>query len=170
MLSMGILILLGLWLAVSLLGNLSSFERLRRWDFFSLIPQWKFFSPNPATRDFVFLYRLQLTNESLTNWIEVPLDSSRAWWNFIWNPGKRQRKAFFDLASELSVVIKDGEMEVAQLSIPYLALLNFISGRYPYCRGVQFLLMLTSRENGSDTPSHFFHSCLHPIGDPLATE
>lgn len=158
--------LYGAWLLASILANFQAAETLRRWDFISFLPQWKFFAPQPATHDFVLLYRCQHGNGTLTGWVEVPLSGPRHWWNCLWNPGKRSRKALFDIATDLTIALPGHQAEAIRISIPYLHLLNHVSRRHvePFV-AVQFAVMLANYSRGSEGVELIYRSEMHPIHD-----
>src|SRR5262245_58660337 len=122
---------LWLWLTASALGQvpIPLLQGLRRWDQFGLVPDWRFFAPQPATGDFHLLYRDQTEEGHVTDWVEISIGIPRRWWNVVWNPGRRQRKAMFDLATELAREVQQSSTAALQVSVPYLAILCFVSAR-----------------------------------------
>jgi hypothetical protein len=152
------------WLAVSAVGQIPCelTRRLRRVDLCGLIPHWTFFAPVPGTADYFLLYRDQLLDGSLTDWRELPLCDSRKLWHLIWNPGKREKKALFDLTTALMQETQAVPIEAMQLSVPYLVLLSYISGlpRDYTGQGTQFLLMMS--DQGGE-PKPIFSSAVHAL-------
>lgn len=152
------------WLALSGMGQISSSftQRLRRFDLCGLIPYWAFFAPVPGTADYFLLYRDQLLDDSLTSWQELPLCDSRQPWHCFWNPGKREKKALFDLTTALLRETQMDSVEAAQFSVPYLILLAYVSGlpRAYVGRGTQFLLMMA---NAGGEPKPIFTSAVHAL-------
>lgn len=136
-----------------------------RVDRFALIPRWGFFAPTPGVHNFYLLYRVRFNEGTVGQWISVfGLDKFRSQWTAIWNPDRRTKKTVFDLAGILVRERADDEHARAliQLSIPYLLILNYISG---LCAGsgvhaVQFLVM-ENLQDGSAYP--VFVSALHSL-------
>lgn len=79
------------WLRVLRLCN--------RWDCLALLPRWTFFSTVPSF-DFAVAYRDRRDDGFLSEWRmhEMP---GRSAFRFIWNPGRRNRKAVHDLCTTL---------------------------------------------------------------------
>jgi len=118
-----------LWAGASILvlfPRVASFIRYK--DFFGLVPEWKFFAPIPGKGDFHLLYR-DLYAEDTTEWTEIDIGGERRWWNFLWDPGRRDRKAAFDAAREMARYITPEYRYQIELSIPYLSLLCFVCGQ-----------------------------------------
>jgi hypothetical protein len=137
--------------------------RIRKFDLAGLIPNWPFFAPVPGTCDYYLLYRDELADRSLTDWREVPLCDDRRFWHVIWNPGKREKKALFDLTAALMGEVSEDKAELIQLSVPYLAILTYISSipRLYRARRTQFLLMMTDEMSIGTTPEPIFLSEIH---------
>jgi len=137
--------------------------RIRKFDLAGLIPNWPFFAPVPGTCDYYLLYRDELADCSLTDWREVPLCDDRRFWHVIWNPRKREKKALFDLTAALMGEVSEDKPELIQLSVPYLAILTYISSipRLYRARGTQFLLMMTDEMSIGTTPEPIFLSEIH---------
>lgn len=110
-------------------------RRLRVMDLAGLVPHWTFFAPTPGTCDYYLLYRDdQLLDSSLTAWREISLCDNRRPWHLLWNPRKREKKALFDLTTALLREVQLEHLETIQLSVPYLALLTYVSSlprQYP---------------------------------------
>jgi len=163
-------IVLGLmagWLLLSAVCQLrcALTHRIRAYDLAGLIPVWRFFAPVPGTCDYYLLYRDELPDRSLGNWHEVSLCDDRSPWHVLWNPRKREKKALFDLTSALMEEVRADAIEAIQLSVPYLAILTYISSLPRTCppRGTQFLLMMTDEVFRDVTPEPIFTSAIHPL-------
>ncbi len=132
-----------LWAIASLAALVPRFTSwLRDHDLVGLLPQWKFFAPIPGRGDFYLLYR-DIYAEDMTGWTELPLGGERRWWNFLWNPRRRERKAVFDAARELPLYLTPEEKDAVHVSVPYLLMLSYVSAQprtLPPLR-TQFLLM-----------------------------
>ncbi len=140
-------------------------RRIRAYDLAGLIPVWPFFAPVPGTCDYYLLYRDELADGSLGNWREILLCDDRRSWHVIWNPGKREKKALFDLTTALLQEAKPDAIEAIQLSVPYLSILTYISSlprSYP-ASSTQFLLMMTDERRIGVIPEPIFTSAIHPL-------
>ncbi|WP_181787130.1 hypothetical protein [Streptomyces phytophilus] len=142
--------------------------KIRRYDFFALIPRWTFFAPTPGTQDFVLLRRYRTRDGRLTRWRETagtaaggrPLCA-------VWNPARRHTKALLDAAQSLMELASQGRRpEEIELTGPYLALLAHVSAQ-PCAeepRAAQFALVIQrSSAFGEAAPSVAFVSSLHTI-------
>ena len=159
--------LLGSWFALTCISALPGGRRI--WGnsvlLPKLVPTWSFFAPNPGSHDFRLLYRDELAGGSITGWHEVrAFPERRAPTAALWNPGQRRKKALFDLAQELTAGSStwDGEPQLVKLSVPYLAILTFVSSldRTALSRRRQFLVAATSRR---DEPRVLFVSGMHDL-------
>ena len=74
-------------------------EFLRQHDFFGLVPEWKFFAPIPGRGDFHLLFR-DFFPQGTTDGPQLDIGGPRRWWNFLWHPHRREKKAAFDAARE----------------------------------------------------------------------
>ena len=156
---------LSVLLAVTALVQVPAFARLRRLDALGVLPEWSFFAPHPGTHDYHLLYRDELGDGSRTDWREVDLAGRRAWWNAAWNPGRRQRKALFDITGALALEIREGDPESIHLSVAYLSLLQHVSA-LPHSLGAartQFLLMVTDGVLARTEPRVLYLSNVHEL-------
>ena len=140
-------------------------SRLGQADRFGFIPRWSFFAPTPGVHNFYLLYRIRFNDGTVGQWVSLcGLDKFRSHWTAIWNPDRRTKKTVFDLAAVLVRERADDEQDRAriQLSIPYLLILNYISGLSPRSgvNAVQFLVM-ENFQDGSAYP--VFVSALHSV-------
>jgi hypothetical protein len=124
--------ILALWLVVSVLGQFEcrASRMLRRHDHFSLIPRWTFFAPRPGRTDYHLMVQLFSSGEEDQPWCEQPLASCRTMTGAVWNPEKRNRKALADLVRSMVRVSANMDREnrwQIQYSVPYIALLNYLS-------------------------------------------
>jgi hypothetical protein len=153
------------WIVASVLVYVPSLKTtIRRRDLFALVPQWNFFAPHPAQHDFYLLYHDQLQDGSITEWTEVASFAERPSWSIVWNPWKRTNKALFDAVTDLARHVQ-ASMPALELSIPYLTLLNYISGipRFGPTQFTQFLVMRSGGSDGHPEPELFYLSQLHSI-------
>jgi hypothetical protein len=153
------------WLLLSAMCQLPGryTRRIRAYDLAGLIPLWPFFAPVPGTCDYYLLYRDELADGTVINWREISLCDDRRLWHLIWNPRKREKKALFDLTAALMAEVQPHVIEAIQLSVPYLAILTYISSlprAYP-AHSTQFLLMMTDATSVGETPEPIFTSAIH---------
>lgn len=134
---------------------------LRTHDYAGLLPQWKFFAPIPGRGDFHLLYR-DVYEDGVTDWTEIAVGEERRWWNFLWNPRRRERKAVFDAARELPAYLMPEWREGAPISVPYLILLTYVSAQPRTLTPLrtQFLLMYSEAalEEGRPQVSMLSHA------------
>jgi hypothetical protein len=140
-------------------------SQLRRWrwaswlknhDACAYIPTWTFFAPNPGVNDARVLWREQLADGSISPWHEVvPPNSSLL--RALWNPTKRARKAVTDCGPMVvRLVSRNKGSKLPMLSLPYLMLVQFISGLPGSPLGIarQFTVINTQGADDRDD-SHF---------------
>ncbi|EIE98540.1 hypothetical protein [Saccharomonospora glauca] len=131
------------------------------------IPNWRFFAPTPARHDFNVLYRDRLRNGELTPWREQEITKDRTLRQMLWHPDRRMEKALFDVASELLQSREQiQEAERIQLTVPYLAMLNFVSYQvehHPDAVAVQFLIAQSAGHDESVEPTMLFLSEFHSL-------
>lgn len=159
----------GAWLLLALLVHVPALKpHIRGWDVLSLVPEWTFFAPRPAEWDYHLLFRDVYADGGVTSWAEVKVAEERAWWNFVWNPDRRGRKALFDAVTELAVTLADARAAQGRVavegSIPYLTLLNQISAlpRLGTPERTQFLVLSSSAAAASE-PQVVYLSELHAL-------
>ena len=155
------------WFILSILGQIriDQVQKIRKKDLFSIIPQYNFFAPTPGTKDFHVLTRNKFPDGELTGWKEVMIPKKRSWWNIVWNPYRREKKAIFDLATTLAKELKAYKAESVQISMSYLALLNYASNmeRFPGTTHCQFMIMMTHGFFSGEQPIILFTSNMHRI-------
>jgi len=117
------------WAAASILVLFPKWTpHLRQRDFFGLVPEWKFFAPIPGRGDFHLLYR-DFYPDGCTDWTEIEVGGRRRWWNFVWHPNRRDRKAAFDAAREMHQFMRPENEDQLPLSVSYLNLLCYVCGQ-----------------------------------------
>jgi hypothetical protein len=143
------------------------FQRVRRWDLFHLLPRWSFFAPRPLTSDYHFLYRDSLTDGTHTDWTEVQFSPPRSsLLACLWNPEKRQAKAFCDLVADLMQHQRIHHDEASiQLAVPYLTLLNYVTHlpRSADWTHTQFLIMTSPGTLSTEAPTPLILSGVHQL-------
>jgi hypothetical protein len=163
------------WLLISVVCQVtSSVEKwtaggVERWvrahDVFGCIPRWHFFAPRPATEDLHLLYRDRLPGGRITRWCEVLPRGPHLLGGAVWNPDKRHNKALIDATHELIKVSAsvDGDRDRIQLTISYIALLNFVCclPRDYTAEGTQFLVMRSKGFDGTRQPTSLILSAMH---------
>jgi hypothetical protein len=155
----------GAWALVSVLvlfPRIALFLRER--DFFGLVPEWKFFAPIPGRGDFHLLYR-DFYPEGNTGWTEIEVGGGRRWWNFVWHPHRRERKAAFDAARELARYTTPEYIDQIELSVPYLCFLCYVCGRERTLEPLetQFLLLYSEEGYAGGEPQVSLVSSTHPF-------
>lgn len=163
-----LVVLFSTWFILTAIGQLdtSAAQRIRDWDVCMLVPSFKFFAPTPSVHDLHLLYRDRLPDGTVSRWHEVPMAKPPRVISPIWNPGRRYNKALFDTTQHLARHINENKLapQAVMLSIPYLALLNFISAlpRPYFITTTQFLVMRSDRARGGE-PQQFFLSSVHAV-------
>lgn len=156
-------LLLLAWFAASVVAQLPGTvaSRLRSLDPVGLLPSWSFFAPRPARTDSHLVYRHILTSGAVTDWTEafVWRPSATQWF---WNPDRRAEKAISDASSHIS---RRSDLRGVQWSIPYLLLLNYVSGlpRTTDAAAVQFALLGSFGHHHGREPFVRFVSDCHPL-------
>jgi hypothetical protein len=128
----GLAVILILWFATSVIGQFDL--RVTRWlrshDHFSLVPRWTFFAPRPGRTDYHLMFQLFHADDA-QSWCEQPLANRRTLLGAVWNPQKRNRKALADLVRSMvraSSGIEREKLWQMQYSMPYIAILSYLSG------------------------------------------
>jgi hypothetical protein len=128
----GLATILILWFAVSVIGQFN--WRITRWlrghDHFSLVPRWTFFAPRPGRTDYHLMFQIFHADDTLP-WREHPLADRRTLLGAVWNPQKRNKKALADLVRSMTRAtagMKPDTLWRIQFTVPYLALLSYLSG------------------------------------------
>jgi hypothetical protein len=159
--------LLAAWFGVSAVAQLPGVwaRRIRAWDSFGVIPHWSFFAPTPGRTDPHLLYRDRLADGALTSWTEIPLIEPRRWQHVVWNPLRRDKKALFDVVQLLNLQFQQTAPEAIVLTIPYLLLLNHVSGlpRPAVCVGTQFMLVESHGFGSAERPERRMLSSWHSL-------
>lgn len=172
----GLYAVLGSWFALTLCQQANRPHPLgKRIDPTSMaIPNWRFFAPTPARHDFNVLYRDKLANGELTPWREQEISKDRTLLQMIWHPARRMEKALFDVASELlQASEKVKEVERIQLTVSYLALLNFVTNQvehHPDGVQVQFLIAQSAGHDENIEPRMLFLSDFHALAGSQAAD
>jgi hypothetical protein len=157
----------GVWMAISIAAQLPNLKaRIRQFDALYLVPEYSFFAPTPATGDFSLLYRDRDLDGQMGGWRELPIAGRRSILNAFWNPGRRNRKAVFDLCTDLAkYLLADNTPLEVQVSVPYLVLLNHVSrlARVEQAQATQFLIMLSHGVEAKQEPRIMYLSALHGL-------
>ncbi|MFB9314021.1 hypothetical protein [Nocardioides plantarum] len=167
---MTVAVTFSVWLIVSALNQfqMPAVKKLKRKDYFGLIPRWTFFAPNPARSDYHLYYRDQLPGGSLTPWSELNSPGERRLIVSVWNPGKRRQKAISDFMRSLSRTYRNlgSDPETLQLSLPYIGLLHYVSnadGHASEAVATQFAVLQTFGFHTTRAPRTVLHSGLHGL-------
>lgn len=155
----------GIWALLCILVYIPKLKKfIRQQDLLRLIPEWRFFAPKPALGDFHLLYQDTFRDGSCTTWTEIRPTIERSWWNIVWNPGKRERKALFDVVNVLNSQLAISD-KVVEGSLPYLTLLNHVSS-LPRSLSPAFTRFLLMRSQGAfpeKEPDILFLSGVHEL-------
>jgi hypothetical protein len=161
-----IVILVG-WFLISVLSqlNVKAVAPLKARDIFSLIPNWSFFAPRPGTSDYHLLFRDSDHAEAWSRWREIPLANRRTLWGAIWNPEKRKTKALSDVVRGLVRLAQDKALKDFSLTLPYLAILNYVSSirRSTPCVQTQFMILKSEGFFADQDPQFLFMSNAHNV-------
>lgn len=172
----------GIWFVATVAGQKlwRAEGRHSWWDRAHLVlPDWRFFAPDPGVYDHHILIRTCSAGGHLGTWQEITEVVERRPIHAVWHPEHREEKALFDVCAELFRFIerhrKEGTnpQELAQrvqLSVAYLTLLNFASGRAREMDGtdIQFMVALSGGHD-KESPEIVFVSERHdfatrPVG------
>jgi hypothetical protein len=101
-------------------------QLVARFDWTMLLPYRGFFAPDPGHAGNHLVYR-DRTAHSCGPWRELRLPDPRPRWQWLWNPGRFERKALLDLLNgfaKTQATFK--EAGALQLSAAYLAMLTWV--------------------------------------------
>jgi hypothetical protein len=162
---------------------------LARFDPASLLQEWDLFA-RPRYVDLILLRRDILRDGRLTPWCEVEVTGRRRWWNFVWNPELRARRAYLAMATEVVRAARDTRMEgdaalgegikgaiPTLTTVPYLALLNLVTaGSHAAVEATQFMIVaardlaITGRYDPAEPGRVVFVSEFHRVRAGQATK
>lgn len=164
------MIFFSVWLVFSVINQFGPkwMNKVKKYDYFSLIPKWTFFAPNPGSTDYHLLYRDILDDGEICKWTPVISPDNRSLVTAIWNPQKRVRKAQADIVRALIRLPdeKKDNIYFIYFTLPYLLLLNTVTNMPcgPNVRSRQFMVMETSGFNGRFQPRQIIRSGVHDVG------
>jgi hypothetical protein len=120
-----------IWAAVSALAQIRQpwARKLRRFDFFGLIPGWNFFAPRPIVADYFISYRVWDTEQrELHPWKRMPLPGERRTIDAVFNLRRRARKAQWGSADYLLSKPSREARPIQRVTTPsYLLLLGAVT-------------------------------------------
>ncbi|HAA13649.1 MAG TPA: hypothetical protein DCE41_18925 [Cytophagales bacterium] len=162
-------ILFTVWLVVTIGYQVptSWTQRLKIYDYSSLISNWRFFAPRPIFFDYKMVYRDQLGDGTILPWQEVQMPKGKLNRVVLWHPEKRWRKAFFNIMRGMSLqrhLFKDLPAAL-QLTSNYLYLLNIAMG-CPHAQGtqkLQFAVLISYGYITERPPKLIMHSKFHEL-------
>jgi hypothetical protein len=159
--------ILTVWFLISALSQLKirGMSQLKTHDIFSLIPNWSFFAPRPGTSDYHLLFRDFSASGSPCKWQEIPLAEERTIWGAFWNPQKRRTKTLSDVVRGLLQLAQDSSVKDFSLTLPYLAILNYISSlpRSAPNAETQFMILKSEGFFSEQDPKFLFLSNSHRL-------
>jgi hypothetical protein len=137
--------LLFVWFAACAVGQLRFVRLPEILRETGILPLWSFFAPVPSISDFTLWFRDERSDGSVVNWVPVKC-LARGKYAFIWNPGRRERKAIFDLTVKLMLHMEYDPASI-HLSVPYLVLLAHVCSQPRLGSPVKTQFALTSVES-----------------------
>ncbi|WP_432249583.1 hypothetical protein ACRAR1_20915 [Streptomyces sanyensis] len=148
-----------------------SFNRIRRRDPWSLVPDYRFFAPEPSTQDFRFAYRTVDRAGRLGKWREIDTTERRRGYHGVWFPNRRPEKAVFDICN--SILLTAARVDLADIhhTLPYQLAAAFTLSNILRESGVeeikafQFSIASVAEYDPEDVPDLSFVS---PLIDPLS--
>jgi hypothetical protein len=164
------MVLFSVWLVLSIINQFDPgwFRKIKKYDYFSLIPKWTFFAPQPGSTDYHLYYRDIMDNGEICEWTVAISPEKRSLVTAIWNPRKRVRKAQSDIVRSLIRLPdeKKDNIYFIYFTLPYLLLLNMVTNMPcgPKVRSRQFMIMETSGFNGRFQPRQIIRSGVHDVG------
>ena len=118
-------------------------------------------------QDFHVVYRDRSGTGELSPWRAVPHSPPPRLVYPVWNPGRRHNKALFDVTQALARLVSGvhGDGRELQISVPYIALLTYVSGlrRLESPQATQFALVTSLGRRATAAPEVLFVSSLHPL-------
>ncbi len=161
------IVILAAWFLISALAQLkwAPTKWLKAHDHFSLIPNWSFFAPRPGTSDYHLVFRDTDSNGAAGQWREIPLADKRTLWGAVWNPQKRRTKTLSDVVRGLVILSQDRTLRDYSLTLPYLAILNYISSipRSGPSVQTQFMILKSEGFYSERDPQFLFLSKEHRL-------
>jgi hypothetical protein len=158
--------LFAIWLAATIAVQFKNkkINRFKHWDYFSMLPTWTFFAPRPGVHDYHLMYRDKYADGTLSFWKEIEFIDHRPL-RIFWNPNKRMQKSLTDSTGSLMRMHASNRKKGLYYAIPYLAVLNFVSGidRTRLSISTQFCIVKTCGYEVKHTPQIVFYSRLHKI-------
>jgi hypothetical protein len=168
------IVVLSGWFLISALAqlNVKGIAWLKLRDVFSLIPNWSFFAPRPGTSDYHLLFRDSDVSGEWGKWREIPLASRRTLWGALWNPEKRKTKVLSDVVRGLVRLAQNQGFKDFSLTLPYLAILNYVSSihRSKACLQTQFMILQSEGFFADRDPQFLFMSGMHNLAPPVYAE
>jgi hypothetical protein len=161
------LAVLAIWFLISALSqlNVPVVKALKNGDIFSLIPNWSFFAPRPGTSDYHLLFRDVDSCGGCSRWRELSLSDDRTLLGAIWNAQKRNRKVLSDVVRGLVRLAQDKTRKDFSLTLPYLAILNYVSSlpRAERSSNTQFMILMSHGFISDKEPQFVFVSNVHRL-------
>lgn len=133
------------------------------------IADWRFFAPRPGMNDNHVLFRDELEDGTYTDWKEIAPTRTRRLSHVIFYPTRRSEKAVTDAVSSLLMVAASDSLrqkEDIQLSIAYLALLNYVTSQAPHAKNAvktQFAVATSTGYEEDVEPEVSFLSNVHRL-------
>lgn len=100
---------------------------LKKKDYFQLLPNYKFFCPIPVKFDYHLYIRREEVNNTISEWEYLSCYNNKRIFHSIYNPEKRDRKAFFHFVKHVKKYSHNRKFLLS--TAKYLTLLDFIKKR-----------------------------------------
>jgi hypothetical protein len=143
LLQIAISVLLLVWLALSLSGQVSTrAERaLGSTVLGPYLPRWRLFAPDPVDRDYHVFTRAINGDAAVSTWILLASPEPRRAWHAVIRPGRRHNKALLDVCTATARAAREQPHERLHSAWPYRFLLQCARDRHPGAAAVQFLIL-----------------------------
>lgn len=143
-------------------------QKIKSYDFLSLLPLWTFFAPNPGVNDYHLLYREENQFGTRSDWKEMDINENRKLSTCLWNPNKRSKKVLCDVIQNIIPMIKEYEKtpHLIMVSLPYILILNAIMKEPKIDNNAhkkQFLLSASNGYEKQGNPKLVLISEFHPV-------
>ena len=135
-------------------------EKLKKLDMLNIVPNYKFFCPKPVRYDYHLYYRV-IDNRNPTDWQKVPIGKKKNGLSFVWNPYKKEKKAFTRMIQLIRQQYKGRKKKT--YGYMYMTLLDFVRSQATALNGNGIQFRITYNQNLVDNSAEkvFYTSILH---------
>jgi hypothetical protein len=142
-----IVVVLCAWFAVTAFCQLriGACRRVRRLDWFGVLPRYNFFAPHPIVGDLLIQYRYG-QDEEIAPWTDLGAPARRRWWHAVWPGERRAKKAAFSSALRVVTLYRQLPDQPRPLTgtVSYRLLLAWVARHSPATSWVQFRVVQVS--------------------------